>query len=741
MNRQIGANLASQNAILENSNLRKDTTFQNIFHPSKDFVDKVTCKTWREGVTGKIHFSIKIANHHQHHHQDEEKGDKINSTTIQQKCSHTQSLVSQTSPETLLTVPISESLLYPPLPTMTCSVNGYERISESDGMKHSIQKSHSKHNISGVQSSKLYRTTKSNEVHSNDASNICTNRYERKMKLFVEIEKCTDLRPSLGSWFRFSSRKAKCPFVVIRLNGKEVGRTPAMKYTKNPVWIDQCFEFPICPSCSSLCLEVWDMIPFNFGSKLSVDGTKIGDFLGQTSIAISSLFKKKEIDEINEYINDLKRWRNHKNRIIINQGESCLCPDTIESVQKIDGETTTKKFVRVRPSYHFHRGKRKRSMVMEKPNDFGHHLENSEYKVPNPYPFRRKDIRETAKEEKRDPIWASTSFKGIALIAAYLSLGVCGYSFVFEYWSIKNSIYFSVVTFTTVGYGDLKPQTDGGKLFCCVFALSGIGIIGIALGYIGQNLVQAQVMALEKTQKRLSSKDKIASDDNEENSSITETVKDDFVNEETVSMPKQNLLKTIALFVCPIVAMTALGSFVVGYSEGWDWVDSLYWCIITGTTVGFGDLTPRNENMKWFSVIFIPLSVGVISASLGRIANIFVEKEIAKANKRLLNREVTLEDLEEMNADGDGEVSLLEFVEHMLKSMHKVDQTLLDELHKQFEHLDADGSGGLQQDDIEILTERKLSERRQEALQRYNESLLVQTKSKTFRTSKIIPKS
>ena len=736
MNRQIGANLASQNAKLENLNLRKDTTFQNIFQPSKDFVDKATLKTWREGVTGKIHFSIKIVNHHQ---QDEEKGDKINSTTIQQKCSHTQSLTLQNSPETPLTATRSHSLLYPPLPTMGCNTNGYDSISESDVLKHSIQESQTK-DVSGMQSSKLYRPTKSKNFYTNDESNVPTNKHEHKTKLFVEIEKCTDLRPSLGSWFRLSSRKLICPFVVIRLNGKEVGRTPAMKYTKNPVWIDECLEFPICPSCSSLCLEVWDMIPVNFGSKLNADGTKIGDFLGQTSIAISSLFQKKEIDEIHECINDLKRWRNYKNGII-NQGKLCLCPDTIGSTQKIDDETTAKNFVRVRPSYHFHRRKRKRSMVMEKPNDFGNHLEIDKYKIPNPYPFRRKDIRETAKEEKRYPFWESTSFKGIALVATYLSLGVCGYSYVFEHWSIKDSIYFSVVTFTTVGYGDLKPQTDGGKLFCCVFALSGIGIIGIALGYIGQNLVQAQVMALEKTQKRLSSKEKDVPEDKEDNSNNTDIAKDDFVNEETVSVPKQHLLKTIALFVCPIVAMTALGSFVVGYSEGWDWVDSLYWCIITGTTVGFGDLTPKNENMKWFSVVFIPLSVGVISASLGRIANIFVEKEISKANKRLLNREVTLEDLEEMNADGDGEVSLLEFVEHMLKSMHKVDQRLLDELHKQFEHLDADGSGGLQQDDIEILTERKLSERRQEALQRYNESLLVPTKSNTFRTSKIIPKS
>jgi len=128
--------------------------------------------------------------------------------------------------------------------------------------------------------------------------------------------------------------------------------------------------------------------------------------------------------------------------------------------------------------------------------------------------------------------------------------------------------------------------------------------------------------------------------------------------------------------------------------------------------------------MIWFCIFFIPTSVGVISAALGRIANIFVEHEICKANSKLLHREVTLEDLEDMNADGDGEVSPLEFVEHMLLVMNKVDQKLLDELHAQFQRLDADGSGGLEQDDLEILTRRKLEENRARNLLDYKSSLL-----------------
>jgi voltage-gated potassium channel Kch len=46
-----------------------------------------------------------------------------------------------------------------------------------------------------------------------------------------------------------------------------------------------------------------------------------------------------------------------------------------------------------------------------------------------------------------------------------------------EDWSLVDSLYFSVVSLTTVGYGDLTPATDTGKLLVVVYLLIGIGII------------------------------------------------------------------------------------------------------------------------------------------------------------------------------------------------------------------------------------------------------------------------
>ena len=71
--------------------------------------------------------------------------------------------------------------------------------------------------------------------------------------------------------------------------------------------------------------------------------------------------------------------------------------------------------------------------------------------------------------------------KLLALSAAALVLvGTIVYGVV-EDWSWVDSLYFSVVAVTTVGFGDLTPSTDGSKLFTVFYVLSGISIISLWL--------------------------------------------------------------------------------------------------------------------------------------------------------------------------------------------------------------------------------------------------------------------
>ena len=47
-----------------------------------------------------------------------------------------------------------------------------------------------------------------------------------------------------------------------------------------------------------------------------------------------------------------------------------------------------------------------------------------------------------------------------------------------------SSLYFVTVTFTSVGYGDIVPSTDGEKLFMTGFVLVSIVVIGLAFGLL-----------------------------------------------------------------------------------------------------------------------------------------------------------------------------------------------------------------------------------------------------------------
>ena len=56
--------------------------------------------------------------------------------------------------------------------------------------------------------------------------------------------------------------------------------------------------------------------------------------------------------------------------------------------------------------------------------------------------------------------------------------------------SIPRSIYWSIVTLTTVGYGDIAPQTALGQLLASLVMILGYGIIAIPTGIVGAEMAK-----------------------------------------------------------------------------------------------------------------------------------------------------------------------------------------------------------------------------------------------------------
>ena len=65
----------------------------------------------------------------------------------------------------------------------------------------------------------------------------------------------------------------------------------------------------------------------------------------------------------------------------------------------------------------------------------------------------------------------------VAFITVIVLMIGTGFYHFFESMSWLDAFYLSVITLTTVGYGDIAPQTDAGKLFTVVYVIVGIGII------------------------------------------------------------------------------------------------------------------------------------------------------------------------------------------------------------------------------------------------------------------------
>ncbi len=62
-----------------------------------------------------------------------------------------------------------------------------------------------------------------------------------------------------------------------------------------------------------------------------------------------------------------------------------------------------------------------------------------------------------------------------------------------EFGSILDSMWWAIVTLTTVGYGDVYPITPGGKLFTALVTLIGVGLIAIPSGLLASVLTEARV--------------------------------------------------------------------------------------------------------------------------------------------------------------------------------------------------------------------------------------------------------
>ena len=238
-------------------------------------------------------------------------------------------------------------------------------------------------------------------------------------------------------------------------------------------------------------------------------------------------------------------------------------------------------------------------------------------------------------------------------------------------WDFRNAVTFTFTIITTIGYGNISPGTVWGKIFVILYALVGIPVAGMSLIFFAERALYIftwlSKIGSDKVEEAFRHFDEDGSGQLEEEE-FKEAVKmlgfdlspaqfskfwnqidsddggtielDEFreaidlMNADVTETAgqKNKVYITLAAFVIWLVLGVVVFKFV---EEEWGWLDSLYFVIVSLTTVGLGDFVPDTLPGQVFLVSFAIVGLGLVAIFIALIQVLISELGDQKQKNKL----------------------------------------------------------------------------------------------------------
>uniref|UniRef100_A0A3B3ZCI6 Potassium channel domain-containing protein n=1 Tax=Periophthalmus magnuspinnatus TaxID=409849 RepID=A0A3B3ZCI6_9GOBI len=134
-------------------------------------------------------------------------------------------------------------------------------------------------------------------------------------------------------------------------------------------------------------------------------------------------------------------------------------------------------------------------------------------------------------------------------------------------WDLSSAFFFAGTVITTIGFGNTSPHTQGGRIFCIVYALLGIPLFGFLLAGVGDQLGTIFGKGIARVEKMF--------------------------------VTKIRVISTILFVLFGCLLFVALPAVIFKHIEGWSALESLYFVVITLTTIGFGDFVAGGSDIAY----------------------------------------------------------------------------------------------------------------------------------------------
>jgi len=255
-----------------------------------------------------------------------------------------------------------------------------------------------------------------------------------------------------------------------------------------------------------------------------------------------------------------------------------------------------------------------------------------------------------------------------------------------------DAFYFAMVTISTVGYGDMTPHTAGLEVFTIFYILGGIvfvfariaWLVSTAMNWVRKLIVRAiecfdtapndRVVSMNDIIVPLDANTKVEGKRARQQISgrskgISGRAVDlngdgdiDFIEPpDFFTFWAQELIPATVL----IAIIQLASALIFTQLEDMQYHEAFWHCMVTATTVGYGDVSISTQSGRLFAGFHIAVSVSWLAALVGEVAHLQARRSSEVARAELLQKTYTDDEILRLDANGDG-VDKLEFVVGML---------------------------------------------------------------------------